>query len=433
MIQLGAGTVTGKAADIFNVEDQVCEGVANVLEIQLQPGDKQALLSNRTTQPSAYDYYVQGRGYLQSFNRPESIESAISVLNHALELDQNYAPAFAGLGQAYWKQYRITKDEKWIARAKYACQHAVELNKNGPEGYFCLGSVLNGTGQYKQAAEQFQEAIQLDPSDDNPYIGLAISYEKLGKTQEAEATYKRAIQLRPSYPLAYNRLGEFQMAHGQYQDAAEMFKQVIALAPDNSAGYSNLGDAYLLQDRFSEAVQMLERSIAIRRTAETLSNLGTAYFQLRRFSDAARIYEEAVQLDESNYEVWGNLGDAYYWSPELRPKAPAAYEKASSLALAILAVNPRDMNALGYVAEYQAMLGQRKEAMTYLERCLRLDPQDPNLMVNAALIYNKFGDEEAALKWLQKAVAAGLPKSALRDSPNFDNLHGNSRFMQLTN
>jgi tetratricopeptide (TPR) repeat protein len=183
------------------------------------------------------------------------------------------------------------------------------------------------------------------------------------------------------------------MAQGQYQDAAEMFKQVIALAPDNFAGYSNLGNAYLLQTRYSEAVPMLERSITIRKTAETLSNLGTAYFQLRRFPDAAKIYEEAVQLDERNYEVWGNLGDAYYWSPGLRPKAPAAYEKASSLALVLLGVDPRDVNALGYVAEYKAMLGRRREAMTFLDRCLRLNPQDPNLLFNAALIYNQFGFE----------------------------------------
>jgi serine/threonine protein kinase/tetratricopeptide (TPR) repeat protein len=433
MLQLGAGTVTGKSADTFNVEDKVCEGVANALEIQLQPTEKRALLANRTSEPSAYDFYVQGRGYLKSFNRPESFEGAISVFNHALELDQNYGPAFAGLGQAYWNEYELTKDEKWITRAKYACQRAVELNRTRPDGHACLGSILNGTGQYEQALEQFQEAIQLDPSDDNPYIGLATTYEKLGKTQEAEVTYKRAIQLRPSYPLAYNRLGEFQMAHGQYQDAAEMFKQVIALAPDNFAGYSNLGIAYLQQNRYTEAVPMLERSIVLRRTAETLSNLGTAYFQLRRFVDAARVYEEAVRVDEHNYEVWGNLGDAYYWSPELRSKAPSAYEKASSLALAKLAVNPRDVDALGYVAEYQAMLGRRKESMMYLDRCLRLNPQDPALLFNTALIYNTFGEEEAALAWLQKAIAAGMPRSALRESPNFDSLQGNSRFLQLAN
>jgi eukaryotic-like serine/threonine-protein kinase len=433
MLQLGAGTVTGSSADAFNIEDKVCEGVANALEIQLQPLEKRALSTNRTSQPSAYDYYVQGRGYLQSFNRPESLESAIAVFNHALDLDQNYGPAFAGLGQAYLKEYGLTKDEKWIVRAKYACQRALELNGNGPEGHICFGSVLNGTGQYELALEQFQAAIRLDPTDENPYLGLATAYKKLARTQEAESTYKRAIELRPNYPLGYNRLGEFQMAQGQYQDAAEMFKQVIALAPDNFAGYSNLGNAYLLQNRYSDAVPMLERAITIRRTAETLSNLGTAYFSLRRFPDAAKIYEEAVQQDEHNYEVWGNLADAYYWSPGLRHNAPDAYEKASSLAFAALAINPRDVNALGYVAEYQAMLGRRTEAMTFLDRCLRLNPQDPNLLFNAALIYNQFGEEEATLNWLQKAIAAGLPKSALLDTPNFDSLHGNSRFMQLAN
>ena len=79
------------------------------------------------------------------------------------------------------------------------------------------------------------------------------------------------------------------------------------------------------------------------------------------------------------------------------------------------------------------MLGRRREAMTFLDRCLRLNPQDPNLLFNAALIYNQFGDEEATLTWLQKAIAAGLPKSSLLDSPNFDSLHGNSRFLHLAN
>jgi tetratricopeptide (TPR) repeat protein/predicted Ser/Thr protein kinase len=431
LLQIAAGTVTGKSTDTFDVEDQVCEAVANALEIKLQPSEKNAFLRSNTAQPNAYDFYVQGRGYLKSFNHPEGLDSAISVFNHALELDQNYAPAFAGLGLAYWNKYELTKDRKWLTQAKSACQHAVQLSSTLPQGHACLGSVLNTTGLYEQAVDQFQEAVRLDPTDDSPYIGLATSYEKLGKTQDAERTYQRAIQLRPSYPLAYNRLGEFQMAHGQYQDAAGMFKQVIALAPDNFAGYSNLGDAYLLLSRYTEAVPMFERSIALRRTAETLSNLGTAYFQLRRFPDAARIYEEAVQADEHNYEVWGNLADAYYWSPELRPKASAAYEKASSLALKTLKVNPRDVNALGYLAEYQAMLGRRKEALAYLDRSLRPNTQDPALLFNAALVYHQLGEDHTALSWLEKATAAGLPKSNLLDSPNFDNLHGNSRFVRL--
>ena len=134
LLQLGAGTVTGKSTDTFNIEDKVCEDVANILEIQLPPAEKRALQTNNTSQPSAYDYYVQGRGYLQAFNRPESFESAISVFNRALELDQNYGPAFAGLGQAYWKEYEVTKDER-IARAKYACQTSAALNRDGPEGH----------------------------------------------------------------------------------------------------------------------------------------------------------------------------------------------------------------------------------------------------------------------------------------------------------
>jgi Flp pilus assembly protein TadD len=176
---------------------------------------------------------------------------------------------------------------------------------------------------------------------------------------------------------------------------------------------------------------MLERSIAIRRTSETLSNLATAYFQLRRFSDAARSYEEAVQLDDRNYEVWGNLGDAYYWAPGSRSKAASAYERAIALANQSLSVNPRDANALGYLAEYHAMLGQRKPAMMYLHECLHLAPKDPGLLFNGALIYNQFGETDIAIALLQKAIAGGFSKSSLRDAPNFDNLHTDLRFSQL--
>jgi eukaryotic-like serine/threonine-protein kinase len=432
MRQLEAGTVTGSASRTFDLEDKVAEGVVNALEIQLKPEEERVFSAHGTVQPAAYDYYLQGRGYLQSFNRPENIESAISVFNRALELDPNYGLAFAGLGQAYWREFVVTKDRNWIERARNACDRSIALQSQQADGHICLGTVLDGTGQYEDALEQFQRAIDLAPIADDSYIGLASTYESLGRSNDAEDTYRRAISLRPSYPLGYNRLGQLEMMHAQYEEAAKMFEQVIALAPDSFAGYSNLGAAYLQQGRYADAIPLLERATNIRRTAETESNLATAYFGLRQFSNAVRIYEDAVQLDDHNYEVWGNLGDAYYWAPGYRDKAPGAYHKAISLALAELAVNPRDANLLGYLAEYHAMLNEREPAKSYLDRALGLAPNDPDLLFSAAIVHNQLGETVQAIYSVQRAIASGYSRTLLRSSPNFDNLHSDSRFIELT-
>ncbi|MGC1438929.1 MAG: tetratricopeptide repeat protein, partial [Terriglobales bacterium] len=196
-------------------------------------------------------------------------------------------------------------------------------------------------------------------------------------------------------------------------------------------GYSNLGISYLLRGDYADASPALEHSLEIRPTAEACSNLGTAYFQLRRYSDAARIFEKAVTLDNHNYEVWGNLADAYYWAPGERAKAKAAYQTALGLAVKSVAVNPRDPSLLGFIADYYAMLGKREPALTYINKALRIAPKSADLLATAALVFNQVGDSEDALSCLERAVAAGYSKTSLRDTPNFDNLRDQSRLRRL--
>ncbi len=429
--QIGAGTVTARAADPFAVEDQVTDSVLNTLAIELEPQERVALAAHGTTEPAAFDYYLQGRGYLQEYQRPENVDNAIAVFQHALERDPNYALAFAGLGEAYWRRYERTKDAQWVNQARSACERAVALQSEQSQSHACLGMVDTGTGKYEQAVAEYQRAVQLEPTSDAAHAGLAAAYERLGKPEEAERSYRQAIAQRPNYASGYNWLGAFFLRHGRYPEAARMFTQMVSLAPDSFVGHSNLGSTYVLQGKYAEAIPLLERSIAIRPTAEASSNLGTAYFQMKRYAEAASINEQAVKLDERNYEVWGNLGDSYYWAPGRRGEASGAYQKAIALANQKLQVNPRDSSLLGYVSTYYAMLGDRAKAIDFLGRALALSPKDPDLLFSAAVVHNQFNEANDALGWLDKALAAGFSPATLRDSPNFDNLRGNPRFQQL--
>jgi len=429
--QIHAGSITVAATDPFGAQDAIVEGSIRMLELKVQGRERQVLESHGTQVARAYDYYLQGRGYLQNYDRVENLDSAIQVFERALALDPSYALAYAGLGDAYWQKYVSSKDPAWIERSREVCQQANRLDSRLPSAHGCLGTLYAGTGKYQEAVLEFESAVENEPTNDAAFYGLANAYDHLGKPQDAEETYRRAIELRPHYWASYNRLGAYFYRQARYREAAEMFNQVVALAPDSFRGYYNLGATYVEQARYNAAITVLERSIAIRPSAYGYTNLGNAYFFLRRYEEADRAYEEAVKLAEKDSLVWWNLGDGYYWTPGKRSQSVAAYRQAIAIAGEDLRVNPNDAYAYGVLAICHAMLGERKPALDTLHRGLQLSPEDPFLLFQAALVHSQFDHPDEAIGWLKKALAAGYSPSRIRDLPNFEPLRAKPQFQEL--
>jgi serine/threonine protein kinase/tetratricopeptide (TPR) repeat protein len=434
LTQLRGDTVTVELSKPFDVEDRVLQSVVGLLGLELRPGEKVALLAHGTNQPAAYDYYLRGRGYLQEYHRPENLESAITVFNHALETDPNYALAYAGLGEAYLHEYDRKREASWVDKALQSCKKAISLAGDLANGHVCLGMVNNSTGHYEEAAQEMQRAVQLDPTSDDAVRGLASAHESLGKAKDAEQTYLRAIELRPQYWGGYAWLGGFYWRHARYDDAARMYTEMIALAPDSFQGYSNLGAMYLLQGRYSDAIPQVQRSIAIYPTLDGYSNLATAYFFQHRFGDAARAYELAVDIGKTDamaYVVWGNLAEAYYWTPSERERAALAYEKAIKMAQDALQVNPKDTGALRRLGLYHAMLGHASVAQAYVGKALQNAASSPDVQFYVAKTNMRLGNSDAAFSALNRSVALGFPKSWIRDDPIFAGLAPNVQFQEL--
>lgn len=430
--QLGGDTITAPASDAFGVEDKVADSVVKSLKIDLQPQEQISLTAHGTTEPDAYDYYLQGRGYLQEFQKRENVESAITVFSHALEKDAHFSLAFAGLGEAYWRRFEFEKQNQWAKQAQEACEKAALLNADQAESHACLGLVFNGTGKYQDAVKQYERVLQLEPTNDDAIRGLALGYANLGRIDEAERAYQSAIEARPHYWRNYNSLGALFLSKGRYSDAAKMFERVIDLAPDSFRGYSNLGGTYVLLGQYTDAVAALNRSVAIRPTVDTLSNLATAYFHQRQFDDAANTYSQATKLNDRDYVVWGNLADAYHYSGKRQTESVAAYQRAISLAKLKLEVNSRDASVLGDIASYESMLGNRAEAMAYLSEAFQVEQRDdPELLFNGALVHNQLGDTGTALHLLAKALDAGYSPGTVADAPALYNLHSDPAFQKL--
>jgi serine/threonine-protein kinase len=426
-------TITGDKSDPFDLQDRVADAVLNMLTVNLKTEERDSLASHGTQQPSAYDFYLQGRGYLLNFDRAENLDNAVGVFRQALEKDPRYALAYAGLGEAYWRKFEATKSTVWVEPARAACEGALAINPNIAEPHGCLGMVLNGVGEYEKATEQFQLALDREPTNDLFYVGLANAYEKLKRPLDAQQTYRRAIDLRPHYWAGYSVLGAYLSRVGQFDEAERMFRQVIALVPDSFRGYSNLGAVQFLKDQFAQAQVSYERSLSIRPTYVAASNLGTLYYFQGHYDLAAKAFRQAISLNQNDEQVWANLASSLHWAQKPH-EATEAYQHAKKLAEERLRVNPRNPNIQIAVAIYTAELGDKSEALSIVRQALALMPDEPHTLYRLAVLYEMdFGNREEALKWLKKAVDRGQTWQEIDHSPALAELRQDPRFKQLRN
>jgi eukaryotic-like serine/threonine-protein kinase len=428
--RLGGDTMSVPASDVFAVEGNVADGTVKALRLQLRPEEQAALNVHGTDQAEAYRYYLQARGYLLDYAKTENIENAILMAREALKLDPNFGMAKAVLGETYWLKYSNTKQKQWTAPAQTDCEDAVKLGNAGAAGHVCLGLIDDGTGHSPEAASEFQLALGLDPTNEVAAIGLAQAYEHEGKITEAEKAYQQAIQAHPNSRFSYNSFGTFYQRRQEGEKALQMFDQVIQIAPEWYGTYVNVGAIYSDLGQYEKAIDPLKKSISIRPSYAGYVNLCTSYFGLTRYAEAASACEEATKLGPEQYVAWGNLGEAYYGSGA-KEKAVAPFRKAVELTQAQLKVNPHDPDVLSSLANYSAMLGDRKNAQLYIEQALQYGHNDKSILMDAASVYNHLGEGGLAIEWLAKAVQAGYTPDKIRSWHEFDNLASTPGYQQL--
>ena len=427
---LGGDSVTVPAADVFAVENHVEEGTVKALELKLRPEEETALRVHGTANPAAYNLYLQARGYLVDYTKADNLENATLMSREALKLDDHFGAARASLGEAYWRKYDLTKDQRLTEQARQECESAITLGNAGAAGHICLGLVYGGTGRYGESAAQYQLAVQLEPGNQNAALGLASMLERQGAINEAEAAYQRVIDTHPQSYFAYNAMGGFYYRRSEYEKAIQMFQKVTQLAPENYAGYVNLGGTYNDVGRLLEAIEPLKKSISLRPSYAGYTNLGTSYLGLHKLKEAADAYQEAVALDPKQYVTWGNLASAQNYSGS-KDKARASYNEAIELASAELKINPQDAEIMSDLAIYYATIDNRQQALSYLDQALQHGHSNKEIMACAAQVYNQLGETGLALEWMSKAIDAGYSARKFQDLVAFQNLVDNPRYQEI--
>jgi adenylate cyclase len=461
---LWSETYDRRLDDIFAVQEEISRQVVGALKVTLLAEDESELSGRPTENIQAYDLYLLGRHHLNASWRLESVEKAIDFFSRAIDLDPEYALAYAGLAEAYIRQSRATNvpRNQAIESAEKAATRALALDSLLAEAHAAFGLVKDWQYDYPTAEAAFIKAIELNPNYMQTYGYYAHLMNVLGRYKDAITLVEQGLEIDPlSQELRQNfnwnllnmgRIEELEyeykhMAYWMYGPLAETFKRTLKQVeadPANSTRYWLLADGYLDLGEYELAEKSLARvrELAPESIHESKVDyyiylvqgrykqcLQYAYDRLSKDPDNAfnihyaalaemlvGNYEKALTLYESARLAYNRVGIPF----GLEPYFINAYGKAFLVYI-----------AYSYIKTGEHEKGQEllAESRAFLDKLREQGLGTPPSYYFEASLNALGGNRQQALASLRKAIDLGWrrswyakidpPMESLRDTPEF--------------
>ncbi len=220
-------------------------------EIEKGKVDKvsQEKYDNAVNELNAMDWVKKGILKRQTKNNKEAMEA----FDKAIEIDPNYAGAYAGRGAIYndWEKYPQALKES---------EQAVKIDPNLAWGFNIRGWAHIGLLNHQKAIEDLNKAIELAPKYAWPYCNRSRAYFELKNYHQALDDANRAIELAPGLPAAYFRRGRALASTNNLQDAIKSFDKTVQLDPTFSWAFLHRGYSLLKLGKTEEAVEDFKRA-----------------------------------------------------------------------------------------------------------------------------------------------------------------------------
>ncbi|MBI3799504.1 MAG: tetratricopeptide repeat protein, partial [Deltaproteobacteria bacterium] len=241
--------------DIFAVQDEVRQKIVLALKVKLMPEEQERFRRAPTDNLEAYDYYLRGAEYHRRFTK-ESNAQARQMFEKAIELDSQYAAAYAALGLTYSQEWawQWSQDPQTLERAFALAQRAIALDDSLSVAHRVLGRVYVWKKQHDLATTEGERAITLDPNDADNYVTLSLTLNLAGRPEEAARLAEQAMRLDPHYPIqSLNSLGWAYLLLRRYEEAITVLKKALPLNLDFMPNHYFLAVSYSELDRQEEA------------------------------------------------------------------------------------------------------------------------------------------------------------------------------------
>ena len=418
-------------SDIYAIQEDIARRVARALHVVLPVSASRRLKNLGTRNVDAYDAYLRGLDYLRRPSDETSLLIAEGFLREALAIDPGFANANAALCRKHLESYELSSDPERFGRAEEACQKALDINEESAVVHMALGDLYLASGKYENARVAFEDALKDNAHLADVYIGMGKTDVARGRNAEAEANFRRAIETDVTYWASFNAMGNFLFENGRFREAAEFYTMYVNRTDDDADALNNLGAAYYLSGDFKKAAEAWDSSLAIKPTRNAYSNTGSMYYYIGDFDSAADRYAMAVNLAPNDYQLWGNLGDAYSFTGDKKSAAVISYKRAIELGEQKLRINTNDIAIISDLSYYYSRVGNHERAIAMDARARREASDDMYVQYISALTNTELGRIEEALTALERAVDLEYEPELLRSDPVLATLREEERFKRL--
>jgi TolB-like protein/Flp pilus assembly protein TadD len=265
--------------DILAIQSDVATAIASEIKIKLAPQAEARLERTAAVEPRAYEAYLRGR-YLWNQRTGKALRESLRQFGKSIKHDPGYAPAYAGMADAYLS---LLDDAYLPTRAATA-----------------------------QARQWAAKAITIDGAFAEPHSSLGHAHYHEFEWTEAEREFRRSIALNPNYPSAHFYYALYLVAMGRHEEAVAEAQKALALDPVSLAAQTNVAIIYYRAGRYDEAVEEARRVLDLETTyAHAHYVLGRAYVQKGRYREAILSSRRAVALEGSNVRYMASLAYIY--------------------------------------------------------------------------------------------------------------------------
>lgn len=297
--------------DVFQLQDTICERVADSLVPHLTKEEQKFLRHHGTQSAAAYESYLRGRISNHSYTFTGIIDSE-KHFKKAIAHDPNFALAHTGLADFYnWQAVAgIVSNREGFAAAKKSAHRAIAIDPNSSEAYASLAfAVWAFDWNFDEAERLFLKAIRLNPNNVKAHEWYSYLLSSTARHDEAIEEMNRAEQLDPSSPSVKTMFGFCFYNARRYEEGLEKTRAAISIDPDYYLPLQGLGWVCPPLGLFDEAVKGCRRAVEI---SDEMSfnkfSLATALIAAGEREEARRI---ALEIEERSLD---SIIPAYFLS-----------------------------------------------------------------------------------------------------------------------
>jgi adenylate cyclase len=265
---LWSETYDREMKDVFAIQDDIAQSIVDALEVTLSPKERRSIQYVATSDARAFDFYLRGRNYLYTMTRRD-YEHAIRMFEQAIDVDNKYALAYAGIADAYSHLYRYADaTQENVRKSIEASEKAIALDPDSAEAHASRGLSLFISGQFDNAKTEFTLAIKLNPNlfDAYYYFGLACSSNS--DFESAEKMYLKAMEVNPADYQAPIFLAQAYASMGRKHDemrirlgALETIQRHLEMNPHDTRALYSCAQNLCLVGETEKGMELAERAL----------------------------------------------------------------------------------------------------------------------------------------------------------------------------